>query len=449
MSDATPRQCRSPCGDRVRDAPYDLEAEQAVLGAFLIDDDTWNRIGETFCADAFYLVAHQAIARAIIVRRAKGEPTDPILLRGDLIDAGDLASAHLVFPLAKGLGTAANVAYYWRRLLELLDKRTAAGSDGLGPLSIATALAKEQAALDCGTKHVATGWRRLDVALGGGFAVPSLNMLGAAPKSGKSTWAQIIAERHAEAGGFVYYLDLENGRRRFLRRLLCRRARLGGGQVAAALPAQRAGLFDSRAEVTRWAEAKRWVQDTLSPGFLAEFTPPHDLAARVRVVRARAADRPLLLVIDSLQKLPMDLDDRRAGVDSWVRLLERLRHEHDAAVLLISEIRRDQRGGYTPHEAAFKESGGIEYAADLAMTLTRPTAEQESEMCSTLRVELARDCDDDPRGAVAAYRPVFPFYGLEEVDPAKPTSRTRNGTISSLTAPPIPAGEERQMNARP
>jgi len=247
----------------------------------------------------------------------------------------------------------------------------------------------------------------------------------------------------------VYYLDLENGRRRFLRRLLCRRARLGGGQVAAALPAQRAGLFDSRAEVTRWAEAKRWVQDTLSPGFLAEFTPPHDLAARVRVVRARAADRPLLLVIDSLQKLPMDLDDRRAGVDSWVRLLERLRHEHDAAVLLISEIRRDQRGGYTPHEAAFKESGGIEYAADLAMTLTRPTAEQESEMCSTLRVELARDCDDDPRGAVAAYRPVFPFYGLEEVDPAKPTSRTRNGTISSLTAPPIPAGEERQMNARP
>jgi hypothetical protein len=259
----------------------------------------------------------------------------------------------------------------------------------------------------------------------------------------------MIAERHAEGGGFVYYLDLENGRRRFLRRLLCRRARLGGGHVAAALRAERLGLFESRAEVTRWAEAKRWVQDALAPGFLVEFTPPHDFAARVSAARARAADRPLLLVIDSLQKLPMDLDDRRAGVDAWVRLLERLRHEHETAVLLISEIKRDQKGGYTPHEAAFKESGGIEYAADLAMTLTRPTAEQESEMYSTLRVELARDCDDDPRGTVAAYRPVFPFYGLEEFDPAKPTSRTRNGTTSSLTAPPGPPGEGMQLNAKP
>src|SRR5919202_457484 len=90
---AVPRPQRwSARGGRVTDSMYDLEAEQAVLGAFLIDDDTWPRIRETFCADAFYLVAHQAIARAVIARRAKGEPADPILLRGDLADAGDLTS---------------------------------------------------------------------------------------------------------------------------------------------------------------------------------------------------------------------------------------------------------------------------------------------------------------------------------------------------------------------
>jgi replicative DNA helicase len=411
-----------------REATYDLDAEQAVLGAFLIDDDTWPRIGETFCPDAFYLVAHQAIAAAIVAGRTKGNPADPILLHGDLIDAGNRTAADLVFPLAKGVGTAANVTYYWQRLLELQERREAGQGDALGGLAIASALAKEEAALEGGTKHVATGWRRLDSALGGGFALPSLNILGAAPKCCKSTWAQIVAERHVEAGGFVYYLDLENGCRRFLRRLLCRRARLGGTQVAAALRAQRAGVFGSRAEVERWSEAKRWVQEILSPGFLVEFTPPRDFAARVTLARARAGERPLLLVIDSLQKLPMDLEDRRAGVDTWVRLLERLRHEHDAAVLLISEIKRDQKGQYTAHEAAFKESGGIEYAADLAMTLTRPTADEGSEASSTLRVELARDCDEDPRGAVAAYRPVFPFYGLEEVEPDKRPARPRNGT---------------------
>jgi len=374
-------------------------------------------------------VAHQSIATAIIARGKKGEPTDPLLIRGDLADAGDLVAADLVFPLAKGLGTAANVSYYWRRLLELQERRAAEAPDEFATFSVTGALAKEEAALEEGIKRVATGWARLDRALGGGFALPSLNVIGAAPKSGKSTWAQIIAERHAEGGGFVYYLDLENGRRRFMRRMYA-------AMPGSAVPrwpwhsALTIGASSSRANRSEtWNNAKTWVRESLAPGFLVEFTPPRDFAARVAAVRQRAGDRPLLVVLDSLQKLPMGLEDRRAGVDAWIRLLERLRHEHEAAVLLISEIKRDQKGQYTAHEAAFKESsGGIEYAADLALTLTRPTSNDAGEPFSTLCVELARDCDEDPRGKVAAYRPLFPFHGLEEVGLEKPAARTRNGT---------------------
>jgi hypothetical protein len=194
--------------------------------------------------------------------------------------------------------------------------------------------------------------------------------------------------------------------------------------------ARRQGVFESVDQVERWQRAKRWIQEKLAPSFLVEFTPPKNFAARVAAARERAGDRQLLLVLDSLQKLPMDLEDRRAGVDAWIRLLERLRHEHEAAVLLISEIKRDQKGQYTAHEAAFKESSGIEYAADLAMTLTRPTADESAEACSTLRVELARDCDDDPRGEVAGYCPLFPFYGLEEVEPERRQAKRRNGATS-------------------
>jgi hypothetical protein len=257
-----------------QDPTFDLEAEQAVLGAFFIGDDTWQCIGETFSPEVFYLVAHQSIAAAIIARCKKGEPGDPVLIRGDLLDAGDPVAASLVFPLAKGFGTAANVSYYWQRLLQLYERRVAGIPDELAILSIAAALAKEETALEEGTKRIATGWRRLDRALAGGFGVPSLNLIGAAPKSGKSTWAQIVAERHAEAGGFVYYLDLENGRRRFIRRMLCRRARLGGAQVAAALRAQRRGVFDSLEQVERWREAKRWVQEKLGPTFLPSSRHP-------------------------------------------------------------------------------------------------------------------------------------------------------------------------------
>lgn len=387
----------------MKEPAYDLEAEQAVLAAFLIDEGTWARIGEIFSPEPFYLPAHRAIAETIIRRRAKTEPTDPVLLRGDLLDAGEPAAADLVISLAGSIGTAFNVSSYWQRLLHLSERRDGHIQRSGPALSIASALAKEVAALEGGSKPISSGWPRLDRVLGGGFAVPSLNILGAAPKSGKSTWAQIVTERHVESGGFAYYLDLENGRRRFMRRLLCRRSRLGSAQVTAALRGERVGDFGAAEENARWQEAKRWVENTLGPRWLVEFTAPRDLSLRVANVRVKAADRPLLVVIDSLQKLPMSLEDRRAGVDTWIRLLERLRHEHDAAVLLVSEIKRDQRGQYTTHEAAFKESGGIEYAADLAMTLTRSTAFDAS---FALCVELARDCDDDPRGVVAAYRSV-------------------------------------------
>jgi hypothetical protein len=87
-----------------------------------------------------------------------------------------------------------------------------------------------------------------------------------------------------------------------------------------------------------------------------------------------------------------------------------------ARVAVHLEVRRG-KDGYVAREDAFKESSGIEYAADLAMTLNRPAADEDKEAPATLRIELARDCDEDPRGEVASYRPLHPYYGIEEIDP--------------------------------
>src|SRR5262249_19985110 len=107
------------------------------------------------------------------------------------------------------------------------EEASPSGSADLAQLSIGALLAKEEERLERGPVLIPTGWSRLDAALNGGLAVPSLNVLGAAPKSSKSTLVQIIAVRHVEAGGVAYVLDLENGRRRVLRQILCRRAKLG------------------------------------------------------------------------------------------------------------------------------------------------------------------------------------------------------------------------------
>lgn len=302
----------------------------------------------------------------------------------------------------------------------------------LADIAIGYLLDAEELRLEEGVNYLPTGFPRLDMALGGGFAVPSLNVLGAGPKSGKSSTAQIIATRHVDRGGAAYYLDVENGRRRVLRQILCRRARLGRKAIAA-LRDPTSAVFSSREEAVsaaaRWAEAKEWLRG-LSDRFFLDSRPPTDFEARVRQAREWAGSRDLLVVVDSLQKLPGDLSDRRAVVDAWVRMFERLRHEYEAVFLVVSEIKRGADGAYRAHESAFKESGGIEYAADLALTLSRDTAEEaegEGDTGSTLRVELARDTDEDPRGDVATYFPVRPFYDVEERDPVPRREKSKGG----------------------
>jgi replicative DNA helicase len=291
--------------------------------------------------------------------------------------------------------------------------------------SVRRLLDRREERLEQGVPRLATGLPRLDAALSGGLIRPSLVVLGAGPKAGKSTLTQKIAVHHVEAGGVAYVLDLENGPDRFLRRVLCPRSRLGPSQVAAAF-ANRAAL-QSRAEVERWNEAKAWLRSQLGDRLHVEFQPPGDLEAKLEQFRRLAAGRPLLVAIDSLQKLPMaDMTNRRAGVDEWLRFFERLRHELEAVILVVSEIKRG-REGYRVAEDAFKESGGIEYSADLAMTLDRPSAEEDEEAVSTLRIELDRDCEEDSRGAVASYAVQRPFYELEERDPVERKAGRRSG----------------------
>jgi KaiC/GvpD/RAD55 family RecA-like ATPase len=285
----------------------------------------------------------------------------------------------------------------------------------LHELSVPALLQQEAEALSRPPHMMPTGWELLDAALGGGFIIPSLNVLGAPPKTSKSTWAQIVAERHVQRGGVAYYLDLENGRRRFARRLAERRSR--GGPASEALPGAQRELAD----------------------FYAAFAQNDLSLPRLEELREVAGDRPLLVVVDSLQKLLRNehLTDRRAAVDSWVRWFEMCRDELDIVFLVVSEMSRSQDGGHNVHETGFKESGGIEYAADLAMTLARPRADQaESDAPATLKVELARDCDRDPRGPVASYRPVRPFYGLEEGAPEEQRgTRPRNGATARSDTP--------------
>jgi len=76
---------------------------------------------------------------------------------------------------------------------------------------------------------------------------------------------------------------------------------------------------------------------------------------------------PALLVLDSVQKLPSSLEFRRAGLDRWIHRLELLKHR-GYYVVIVSEVGRASYDS-DPYIGAFKETGEIEYSADVGVQL--------------------------------------------------------------------------------
>jgi hypothetical protein len=160
----------------------------------------------------------------------------------------------------------------------------------------------------------------IQAASGGVFG---LWALGGKSGVGKSTLGVQIAIEVIERGLPVLYYDMENGESVLLYRI---------GKA----------LNDDLARIQK-ATDKLYIRRNIR-------TLSADLAA---------VKPPCLIVIDSLQKLPTKVDQRRTGLDHWLHKLEALK-EQGYSILMISEL--NGLGG-------FKETGEIEYTADFGFQL--------------------------------------------------------------------------------
>jgi KaiC/GvpD/RAD55 family RecA-like ATPase len=160
---------------------------------------------------------------------------------------------------------------------------------------------------------------RLQEATGGLFGVWAI---GGKPKMGKSTLAVQLSLEVAKAMPVLYY-DMENGEQVFLYRVGC--------------------MFQGDIKKVREATKQLYIRSSSK-----------DLDKDVLAVPA-----PALIVVDSLQKLPTKLDQRRTGIDAWLLKFEQLKRR-GYTVLLVSEL--NGFGGY-------KETGEVEYTVDLGLQL--------------------------------------------------------------------------------
>lgn len=247
--------------------------------------------------------------------------------------------------------------------------------------------------------RLATGLIELDRLLGGGFVLPSMVLLAAEPKFGKSMMAQKIAAYHAESGGYSIVYDFENGERRYLTRLVARRAQVDVREVEK----------DTEVRGAMQRAINDWQASPAADNLVLMPRPSglEDFAEGLRVQASQADDKQLLVVVDSAQKLPFVHENRRTSIDRWLRLLEELRDELDACLLMVSELRRGEKGTYDGPGVP-KESGDLEYSADLTLMLSPDRRYLNGRL---LKIAYNRDGES---GDVAFYSPVFPYFDIEE-----------------------------------
>jgi|SRR5437870_4212047 len=100
-----------------RQAPWSNEAEQAVLGAMLLDQDAALKAAELLDDTMFYREAHRLLFRAMVALTERGDVIDPVTLRDELVRRGDLDRAggmEYLGSLIDVVPTAANVDYHAR-----------------------------------------------------------------------------------------------------------------------------------------------------------------------------------------------------------------------------------------------------------------------------------------------------------------------------------------------
>lgn len=281
---------------------------------------------------------------------------------------------------------------------------------GLDPWSFTAQLDGELVAIASGIPRIATHWPELDRGLEGGFPIGGLIAIGGPPKASKSTFLRLAALRHCQKGGIALLFDLEDGHF-FFRKVLCHEAKLGPAGFTRGLLAHEVEAYEKAI-----GRSRSYLPDLhhIPPNNAPDEA--HKLVPAIERVLSRAGDRPLFVVVDSLQKVPSVMEDRRSDIDKYLRLLEYVKTNYPVVLAVTSELSR---------AGDFKESGDIEYTADVAIRFEMDkdeAKEGESESIhdrtqrefgpkSTLRVQYNRQ---GRTGVVAHYRARFPYYGLEE-----------------------------------
>jgi replicative DNA helicase len=391
-----------------RSAPWSAEAEQAVLGAMLLDQDAALRASELVDDTMFYREEHRRLFRAMRALVERRVVIDHVTLHDELERRNELAAVggtEYIAELVDAAPTAANLEFHatilrdkavLRRLIESATQIITEAYDAKTPASdlLDTAESRifqisqqrrEQGftrikemlwptmerieTLQRSGKQitgVSSGFDKLDE-MTSGFQSSELVIVAARPSMGKTAFCLNVATNAALAGHGVAIFSLEMSKESLVQRMLTAEARVDSQRV------RRAMLRDSDFSMLARAagvlqSCKIWIDDT--PAITL-------LEMRSKARRLKAEHDVSMLVVDYLQLMrsPEYAENRVQEISDISRSLKALARELQVPVIALSQLSRasEQRGGERkPILSDLRDSGAIEQDADLVIFIHRP-----------------------------------------------------------------------------
>jgi replicative DNA helicase len=394
--------------------PQSIEAEESLLSAILIDNNTLLDIVEILSPDDFYKSVHQIIYSAVLDLFNKSEPVDLVTLSNALKEQGKIEQIGGATYLAKLLDIplATNAAHYakivyekacLRRLIEQaniivrkcfedggnLDEILDFSQSSIFEISekkikqafyplkdiinVNIDALEERQGKRALVTGVETGFTDLDK-MTSGFQKSDLIIIAARPGMGKTAFALNIARNAAvKTNTPVAVFSLEMSKEQLSLRMLCSEAKVDSSRV-------RSGFLSN----------EDWKSLTDAAGILSEQPIYIDDSPGISVMEIRAKARRLtmnkglgLVIIDYLQLMRSSLPGERRDLEiaDISRSLKALAKELNVPVVALSQLNRklEDRADKRPQLADLRESGALEQDADVVAFIYRDEVYNKSE----------------------------------------------------------------------
>lgn len=412
-----------------RELPHDQQAEQALLGAMLIDKDACSEVINIAIPDDFFYDSHKVIFAAMKALQEERQPVDVTTLTTYLMDKKELdriGGVNYLLTLSQSVPTTAHTQYYLkilndkallRRLIKESTDIITKSYDDIGNMNDFIndverdflAVTRDRNAgefknidevVDNVTKRlnilqknggivsgVKTGYRDLDK-LTSGFQKGDLVILAARPSVGKTAFALNVANNSSyNSKEAVAVFSLEMPAEQLVTRLICCAGSINNDSL-------KTGSILKENPNKYYAAADKVMHDNLyiddTPGIKVG-----EIAAKCRRLKHDVGLK--LVIIDYLQLISgpnNSKESRQQEVSDISRSLKAMARELECPVIALSQLSRavEQRKG-KPMLSDLRESGAIEQDADIVAFLHREdyqNKEKEAETNGLTEIVVAK-----------------------------------------------------------